>query len=131
MSHFLSGSPARVAGPEGGFTEPKATFSACFGAPFLPLHPNAYAALLGEKIGRHGVQCWLVNTGWTGGPFGVGQRVRLGLTRAMVRTALAGRLDRIPTAAESGFGPGVRRQGTGVPEDLPVPPGTWRDPAAE
>jgi len=129
MYHFLSGYTAKVAGTERGVTEPKATFSACFGAPFLPLHPNAYAALLGEKIGRHGVQCWLVNTGWTGGPYGVGQRVRLGLTRAMVRTALAGRLDRIPTAAESVFGLEVPLQVPGVPEDLLLPRGTWHDPA--
>src|SRR5213083_1587391 len=130
MYHFLSGYTAKVAGTERGVTEPKATFSACFGAPFLPLHPNAYAALLGEKIGRHGVQCWLVNTGWTGGPYGVGQRVRLGLTRAMVRTALAGRLDRIPTTPDPVFGVDVPLQVPGVPEDVLLPRGTWSDPAA-
>src|SRR5438128_149068 len=78
MYHFLSGYTAKVAGTERGVTEPKATFSTCFGAPFLPLQPNVYASLLGEKIATHGVQCWLVNTGWTGGPYGVGQRIRLG-----------------------------------------------------
>src|SRR5947207_1113000 len=87
MYHFLSGYTAKVAGTERGVTEPKATFSTCFGAPFLPLSPNVYSSLLGKKIGTHGVQCWLVNTGWTGGPYGVGQRIRLGFTRAMRRAA--------------------------------------------
>src|SRR3989475_4812951 len=95
MYHFLSGYTGKVAGTERGVTEPKATFSTCFGAPFLPLRPNVYASLLGEKIATHGVQCWLVNTGWTGGPYGVGQRIRLGHARSMVRAALAGKLDRI------------------------------------
>src|SRR5690348_18330990 len=94
MYHFLSGYTAKVAGTERGVTEPKETFSACFGAPFLPRHPNAYATLLGERIGRHGVQCWLVNTGWTGGGYGTGQRMRLSHTRTIVRAALAGKLDK-------------------------------------
>ncbi len=130
MYHFLSGYTAKVAGTERGVTEPKATFSTCFGAPFLPLNANVYAGLLGEKIARHGVQCWLVNTGWTGGPYGTGQRIRLGLTRAMVRAALSGRLDRIPTAPESVFRLEVPLQVPGVPDDLLLPRGTWRDPAA-
>jgi len=130
MYHFLSGYTAKVAGTERGVTEPNAAFSACFGAPFLPLHPNTYAALLGEKIARHGVQGWLVNTGWSGGPYGVGQRMRLGLTRAMVRAALAGKLDRIPTAAEPVFGLEVPLHVPGVPEDVLLPRATWRDPAA-
>ena len=130
MYHFLSGYTAKVAGTERGVTEPNAAFSACFGAPFLPLHPSTYAALLGEKIARHGVQGWLVNTGWSGGPYGVGQRMRLGLTRAMVRAALAGKLDRIPTAAESVFGLEVPLHVPGVPEDVLLPRATWRDPAA-
>src|SRR5947207_1467426 len=129
MYHFLSGYTAKVAGTERGVTEPKATFSTCFGAPFLPLQPNVYAALLGEKIATHGVQCWLVNTGWTGGPYGVGQRIRLGLTRAMVRAALAGKLDRIPTTPDPVFGVEVPLQVPGVPDDLLLPRGTWRDPA--
>src|SRR5467141_344276 len=128
MYHFVSGYTAKVAGTERGVTEPNATFSACFGAPFLPLHPNVYATLLGEKIARHGVQCWLVNTGWTGGPYGVGQRMRLALTRAMVRAALAGTLDRIPTAPEPVFGLEVPLQVPGAPDDLLLPRGTWRDP---
>src|SRR6266567_103623 len=129
-NHFLSGYTAKVAGTERGVTEPKATFSTCFGAPFLPLQPNVYASLLGEKIATHGVQCWLVNTGWTGGPYGVGQRIRLGLTRAMVRAALAGKLDRIPTTPDPVFGVEVPLQVPGVPEDVLLPRGTWRDPAA-
>jgi len=130
MYHFLSGYTAKVAGTERGVTEPKAAFSACFGAPFLPLNANVYAALLGEKIARHGVQCWLVNTGWTGGPHGVGQRMRLGHTRAMVRAALAGKLDRIPTAPEPVFGLDVPLQVPGVPDQVLLPRGTWSDPAA-
>ncbi|HZH80524.1 MAG TPA: phosphoenolpyruvate carboxykinase (ATP), partial [Gemmatimonadales bacterium] len=130
MYHFLSGYTAKVAGTERGVTEPKAAFSACFGAPFLPLNPNTYASLLGEKIARHGVQCWLVNTGWSGGPYGVGQRIRLSLTRAMVRAALAGKLDRIPTAPDPVFGIEVPLQVPGVPDALLLPRGTWSDAAA-
>jgi len=130
MYHFLSGYTAKVAGTERGVTEPKATFSTCFGAPFLPLSPNVYSSLLGEKIATHGVQCWLVNTGWTGGPYGVGQRIRLGFTRAMVRAALAGKLDRIPTTPDPVFGVEVPLQVPGVPESLLLPRGTWSEPAA-
>src|SRR3989442_3741800 len=130
MYHFLSGYTAKVAGTERAVTEPKATFSTCFGAPFLPLSPNVYSSLLGEKIATHGVQCWLVNTGWTGGPYGMGQRIRLGFTRAMVRAALAGKLDRVPTTPDPGFGVEVPLQVPGVPEGLLLPRGTWSDPAA-
>src|SRR5881296_296399 len=130
MYHFLSGYTAKVAGTERGVTEPKATFSTCFGAPFLPLHANVYASLLGEKIAKHGVQCWLVNTGWTGGPYRTGQRMRLGFTRAMVRAALAGRLDRAATAPEPVFGLEVPLHVAGVPDDVLLPRCTWSDPAA-
>jgi len=130
MYHFLSGYTAKVAGTERGVTEPKETFSACFGAPFLPRHPSTYATLLGERIARHGVQCWLVNTGWTGGPFGIGQRMRLSHTRAMVRAALAGRLDRVATAPEPVFGLAVPTAVPEVPTDVLLPRRTWADPAA-
>src|SRR2546426_368453 len=130
MYHFLSGYTAKVAGTERGVTEPKATFSTCFGAPFLPLNANVYASLLGERIARHGVQCWLVNTGWTGGPYGAGQRMRLSHTRAMVRAALAGKLDRIATRPDPVFGLEVPLQVPGVPEEMLLPRSTWHDAAA-
>jgi phosphoenolpyruvate carboxykinase (ATP) len=130
MYHFLSGYTARVAGTERGVTEPRETFSACFGAPFLPLHPNVYAQLLGERMAKHGAQCWLVNTGWTGGPAGTGQRMRLSHTRAMIRAALAGKLDREPTTTEPVFGLAVPRHVPGVPHEVLFPRSTWSDPAA-
>jgi phosphoenolpyruvate carboxykinase (ATP) len=130
MYHFLSGYTAKVAGTERGVTEPKETFSACFGAPFLPLHPHRYAEMLGERIARFGAQCWLVNTGWTGGPFGRGQRMRLSHTRAMVRAALAGRLDRASTHVEPVFGLEVPLHVPGVPDEILLPRATWADPAA-
>ena len=99
MYHFLSGYTARVAGTEKGVTEPKATFSTCFGAPFLPLNPNVYASMLGKKIAEHGVRVWLVNTGWTGGPYGVGRRMTIAYTRAMITAALAGAARRGPVSA--------------------------------
>jgi phosphoenolpyruvate carboxykinase (ATP) len=129
MYHFLSGYTAKVAGTERGVTEPKETFSACFGAPFLPRHPSTYATLLGGRIARYGVQCWLVNTGWTGGPFGVGQRMRLSHTRSMVRAALAGRLDRVATVPEPAFGLAVPTAVPDVPTDVLLPRRTWADPA--
>src|SRR5439155_20809062 len=93
MYHFLSGYTAKVAGTEKGVNEPKATFSTCFGAPFLPLNPSRYAKMLGEKIARHHARVWLVNTGWTGGAYGVGRRMQIAHTRAMIRAALSGQLD--------------------------------------
>jgi phosphoenolpyruvate carboxykinase (ATP) len=131
MYHFLSGYTAKVAGTERGVTEPKETFSACFGAPFLPLHPHVYAEMLGERIARHGVQCWLVNTGWTSGPFGVGHRMRLSHTRAMIRAALSGRLDRAATRREPVFGLEVPQHVPGgVPDQVLDPRHTWSDAAA-
>ncbi|MGH7676624.1 MAG: phosphoenolpyruvate carboxykinase (ATP), partial [Gemmatimonadales bacterium] len=130
MYHFLSGYTAKVAGTERGVTEPKETFSACFGAPFLPLPPHVYAEMLGERIARHGVHCWLVNTGWTGGPFGVGRRMSLAHTRAMVRAALSGRLDDVAAAREPVFGFDVPRHVPGVPDAVLTPRATWKDPAA-
>jgi len=130
MYHFLAGYTAKVAGTERGVTEPQATFSACFGAPFLPLHPGVYARMLGERIARHNVKCWLVNTGWTGGPHGVGHRVRLGHTRAMVRAALERRLKDVPTRVDPVFGFEVPTHVPGVPDEVLDPRGTWSDPAA-
>jgi phosphoenolpyruvate carboxykinase (ATP) len=130
MYHFLSGYTAKVAGTERGVTEPKETFSACFGAPFLPLHPTVYAKMLGERIARHKVQCWLVNTGWTGGPYGVGHRVDLNFTRAMIRAALAGELNSVPTRQERVFGLAVPSHVPGVPDQLLDPRKTWKDVAA-
>src|SRR5262249_39537222 len=92
MYHFLSGYTAKVAGTAKGVTDPKATFSTCFGAPFLPLAPQIYAKLLGERIAKHGVNVWLVNTGWSGGPYGTGQRMKIAYTRAMINAALSGAL---------------------------------------
>jgi phosphoenolpyruvate carboxykinase (ATP) len=130
MYHFLSGYTAKVAGTERGVTEPKETFSACFGAPFLPLPPSTYAKMLGERIARHDVQCFLVNTGWTGGPYGVGRRMDLKSTRAMVRAALAGELDKVPTRRESVFGLEVPKHVAGVPDALLDSRTTWKDSAA-
>jgi phosphoenolpyruvate carboxykinase (ATP) len=130
MYHFLSGYTAKVAGTERGVTEPKETFSACFGAPFLPLHPTVYAKMLGERIARHKVQCWLVNTGWTGGPYGVGHRMDLRFTRAMIRAALAGELDSVPTRLEPVFGLAVPSHVPDVPDQLLDPRKTWKDVAA-
>ena len=95
MYHFLSGYTAKVAGTEKGVTEPKATFSTCFGAPFMVLHPTVYAKFLGDRIARHNVNVWLVNTGWTGGPYGTGSRMKIAHTRAMIRAALSGQLDNV------------------------------------
>jgi len=130
MYHFLSGYTAKVAGTERGVTEPTATFSACFGAPFLPLHPGAYAKMLGERIERHGAKVWLVNTGWTGGPYGVGARMKLSYTRAMVRAVLAGALDKVSFIKDPVFGVEVPTSVPDVPPEILVPRRTWADPAA-
>jgi len=130
MYHFLSGYTAKVAGTERGVTEPSATFSACFGAPFLPLHPGVYARMLGERIERHGTKVWLVNTGWTGGPYGTGSRMKLGYTRAMVRAALAGALDGAAFVTDRVFGFEVPTSVPDVPAEVLVPRNTWTDPSA-
>ncbi len=130
MYHFLSGYTAKVAGTEVGVTEPKATFSACFGAPFMALRPTVYANLLGEKIAKHRVACWLVNTGWTGGPYGTGSRITIGYTRAMVEAALSGALQEAPTATDPVFGLQMITRCPGVPDTLLQPRGTWKDPRA-
>jgi phosphoenolpyruvate carboxykinase (ATP) len=130
MYHFLSGYTARVAGTEKGVTEPKATFSTCFGAPFLPLNPNVYARMLGEKIARHQSRVWLVNTGWTGGPYGVGSRMKISHTRAMITAALGGHLDKAQYHRHSIFNIDVPSTCPGVPSDVLDPRSTWTDGAA-
>lgn len=129
MYHFLSGYTAKVAGTERGVTEPKATFSACFGAPFLPRSPVVYARQLGERLHQQGARVWLVNTGWTGGPFGVGSRMKLSHTRAMVRAALAGQLDTVGTTPDPVFGFAVPTSVPGVPPQVLQPRGTWTEGA--
>ncbi|KGQ22628.1 phosphoenolpyruvate carboxykinase (ATP) [Thermus filiformis] len=130
MYYFLSGYTARVAGTERGVTEPKATFSACFGAPFLPLHPGVYARMLGEKIQRHAPSVWLVNTGWTGGPYGVGRRFPLPVTRALLQAALSGELEKAEFRQDPIFGFLVPTSVPGVPSELLFPRDTWADKAA-
>ncbi len=130
MYHFLSGYTAKVAGTERGVVEPQATFSACFGAPFLPRHPSVYGALLRDLIARHQVQCWLVNTGWTGGPYGQGRRMPIADTRALLDAALSGALDKQPMRKDPHFGFEVPLAVTGVDAKLLNPRDTWADKAA-
>jgi phosphoenolpyruvate carboxykinase (ATP) len=128
--HFLSGYTAKVAGTERGVTEPQATFSACFGSPFMPLPPRRYAEMLGERLRKHGAAVWLVNTGWTGGPYGVGHRIRLQHTRALIDAALSGALDDVPMRTDPVFGVEVPTAVDGVPSELLEPRTTWSDTAA-
>ncbi|MBW3552383.1 MAG: phosphoenolpyruvate carboxykinase (ATP) [Gemmatimonadetes bacterium] len=130
MYHFLSGYTAKVAGTEKGVTEPKATFSACFGAPFLPLAPSRYAELLGRLIEEHDARTWLVNTGWTGGKYGEGKRMNLAHTRRMVTAALTGELADVPTHRDPVFGLEVPDHVDGVPDEVLRPRDTWKDPEA-
>ena len=129
MYHFLSGYTAKVAGTEKDVTAPKATFSTCFGAPFLPLPPTTYATALGEKIARYGVSVWLVNTGWTGGPFGTGTRMKIAYTRAMIRAALTGRLNEAPFTTDPVFNLDVPASCPGVPSEVLNPRATWSNAA--
>ena len=127
MYHFLSGYTAKVAGTEKGVgTEPQVTFSACFGAPFMPQHPAVYARLLGENLKKHGATTWLVNTGWSGGPYGVGSRVKLAYTRAMVSAAVGGMLHSVETFEESHFGLHIPKHCPGVPDQVLHPRETWK-----
>ena len=128
--HFLSGYTAKVAGTEKGVTEPTATFSTCFGAPFLPLAPSRYATMLGERIRKHDARVWLVNTGWTGGAYGTGKRMKIAHTRAMIRAALAGALDAVPYERDPVFNLEVPTSCPGVPNDVLKPRTTWTDAAA-
>jgi phosphoenolpyruvate carboxykinase (ATP) len=128
MYHFLSGYTAKVAGTEKGLgNEPEATFSTCFGAPFMPRHPSVYASLLGEKIVSQNVTCWLVNTGWTGGAYGVGKRISIKYTRALLNAALHGGLDAVTFELDPHFGLSVPQACEGVPSDVLNPRDTWPD----
>ena len=129
MYHFLSGYTAKVAGTEKGVTEPKATFSTCFGAPFMVLHPTVYAKFLGERIARHNAKVWLVNTGWTGGPYGVGSRMKIAHTRAMIKAALSGELDNAAYSIDPHFNLEVPQAVAGVPTEVLNPRSTWPNPA--
>lgn len=130
MYHFISGYTAKVAGTEMGVTEPQATFSACFGAAFMVWHPSKYAELLAEKMAAHHARAWLVNTGWTGGPFGVGTRIQLKYTRAIIDAIHSGALQDVETAVDPIFGLAVPTTCPGVPSELLIPKQTWADPAA-
>ena len=131
MYHFLSGFTAKLAGTEAGLgNEPQATFSTCFGSPFLPLKPALYAEMLGERIAKHGARVFLLNTGWTGGPFGLGERMDLEYTRAMVKAATSGELDDVATKVHPVFNLEVPVSCPGVPDEVLDPKSTWDDPEA-
>lgn len=127
MYQFISGYTARVAGTEAGVTEPKATFSACFGAPFLPLHPGFYAKMLGEKMKENNVNIWMINTGWSGGAYGTGSRMKLSYTRAMITAALNGELDNVEFEAHPIFGMLMPKTCPSVPSEILHPRSTWND----
>ncbi len=130
MYHFLSGYTAKVAGTERGITEPQATFSTCFGAPFMPLHPTVYAKILGEKIDEHKVNIWLVNTGWTGGPYGIGERMSIKYTRALLDAALNGDLNDVQYDEDPIFGLAIPQSCKNVPAEILNPRNTWDDKEA-
>ncbi len=125
--YFLSGYTAKLAGTESGVVDPQATFSACFGSPFLIWHPSVYADMLARKIAKHRATVWLVNTGWTGGPFGVGQRMKIGYTRAMVNAVANGDLTDVPTEPDEVFGVAIPKSVPGVPDEVLRPRSTWAD----
>jgi phosphoenolpyruvate carboxykinase (ATP) len=129
MYYFISGYTARVAGTEVGIKEPKSTFSACFGAPFLPLHPAKYADLLGRKLRKSRAKVWLINTGWVGGAYGTGSRIKLSYTRAMITAALNGELDNVAFENHPIFGMGIPTACPGVPAEILNPRNTWADKA--
>jgi phosphoenolpyruvate carboxykinase (ATP) len=130
MYQFISGYTAKVAGTEAGVTEPKSTFSACFGAPFLPLHPGKYAQMLGRKMQENQVNVWMINTGWTGGPCGIGSRMKLKYTRAMITAALEGQLNLIEFDTHPVFGMLIPAECPGVPSEILNPRNTWEDKQA-
>ncbi len=130
MYHFLSGYTAKLAGTEAGVKEPQDVFSTCFGAPFLPRRPTVYADLLGKKMAEHKATCWLVNTGWSGGGVGVGARVKIAHTRAMVNAILDGKLDGVPMTKDPNFGVVVPQSCPDVPAEILSARNTWKDKAA-
>jgi len=130
MYYFLSGYTSKLAGTEAGVTTPQATFSSCFGAAFLPRRPGEYANLLRERIEQHQVRCYLINTGWTGGPYGTGSRININYTRAMVRAAISGEIDRADFVTEPIFGLRVPTTCPGVPAEMLFPRNTWVEPDA-
>jgi phosphoenolpyruvate carboxykinase (ATP) len=130
MYHFISGYTSKVAGTEAGVTDPEPVFSACFGAPFMPLHPTAYAEMLGAKMEENNVNVWLINTGWTGGPFGVGSRIKLKYTRAMISAALSGVMDNVGYRTHSIFGAEIPLTCPGVPNEILSPRETWKNDEA-
>ena len=130
MYHFISGYTAKVAGTEEGVVEPQVAFSACFGAPFLPLHPTRYAEMLGERMKKHRVNVWLVNTGWSGGAYGTGRRISIRYTRAMINAAMDGRLNEVDYRTHDIFGLSMPVTCPDVPDELLNPENTWKDKAA-
>jgi phosphoenolpyruvate carboxykinase (ATP) len=130
MYYFMSGYTSKLAGTETGITEPQPSFSTCFGQPFLPLHPSVYAEMLGKKIAEHDSKVWLLNTGWSGGPYGVGSRFKLPYTRAFVRAALTGAFDAVEFEKEPFFGLEIPTSCPGVPSEVLNPRDTWADKAA-
>lgn len=127
MYHFVSGYTAKLAGAEVGVTDPQATFEACFGAPFLPLPATVYAEMLRDKLNRHRARVYLLNTGWSGGPFGIGQRINIKHTRTMLRAAIRGELENADTYTDPIFGLHVPTHIEGVPDVLMYPREQWHD----
>jgi phosphoenolpyruvate carboxykinase (ATP) len=130
MYHFISGYTAKVAGTEEGITEPSTTFSACFGEPFLPLHPTRYAELLGQKMESSQVNVWLVNTGWSGGPYGIGSRLSLKYTRSLITAALEGKLENVEYKNHEVFRLAMPNECDDVPSEILSPRNTWEDKSA-
>ena len=127
MYHFISGYTAKLAGTEVGVDRPEATFSTCFGAPFMPRHPAVYAELLGERLAQHGTQCWLVNSGWSGGAYGEGSRMKIAITRALISAVFSGELARVSYTLDPVFNVLVPNECPDVPREVLIPKNTWRD----
>lgn len=125
--HFISGYTAKVAGTEAGVNEPQSAFSACFGAPFMPLHPGKYAEMLAERMQKHNVNVWLVNTGWSGGAYGTGKRIKLSYTRSIIHAAMDGELDNVKYRKHEVFGLNMPESCPGVPSEILSPRNTWSD----